>query len=114
MRRARIDLAMSELTAVILAAGEAKRMRSSVPKVLHRVCGRPLIAYPVAAARALGARLVVVVGRGAAEVKDAVERQAGAEATFVEQAERLGTGHAVLQAREACPVDPGGILGRRG
>lgn len=99
---------MSDLTAVILAAGDAKRMRSSRPKVLHRLCGRPLIEYPVRAARALGARIVMVVGRDAEDVRAA----AGAEAhaTFVEQRERLGTGHAVLQARGACGADAGPIL----
>ena len=91
---------MDKLTAIVLAAGESTRMRSKRPKVLHPLCGRPLIDYPVTAARALGARLVVVVGRGGELVKTAVEQQA--EATFVEQTERLGTGHAVLQAKQAC------------
>ncbi len=99
---------MAQLTAVILAAGEAKRMRSARPKVLHSLCGRPLIAYPVNAARAVGARIVVVVGRGADEVRAAVDPEAGA--SFVEQKERLGTGHAVLQAHVACGDAPGTIL----
>ncbi|HEY7039915.1 MAG TPA: bifunctional UDP-N-acetylglucosamine diphosphorylase/glucosamine-1-phosphate N-acetyltransferase GlmU [Methylomirabilota bacterium] len=99
---------MAQLTAVILAAGEAKRMRSARPKVLHALCGRPLIAYPVNAARAVGARVVVVVGRGADEVRAAVDPAAGVG--FVEQKERLGTGHAVLQARVACGDAPGTIL----
>lgn len=94
---------MSKLTAVILSAGEAKRMRSKRPKVLHRLCGRALIDYPVRAAQALGARLVVVVGRAAEDVRAAVAREA--LATFVEQSERLGTGHALSQAREACGED---------
>ncbi len=97
---------MSQLTAVILAAGEAKRMRSTRPKVLHQLCGRPLIEYPVNAARGLGARLIVVVGRGADDVRAAV----GASATFVEQKERLGTGHAVLQARVASGEAEGAVL----
>ncbi|HET8578376.1 MAG TPA: bifunctional UDP-N-acetylglucosamine diphosphorylase/glucosamine-1-phosphate N-acetyltransferase GlmU [Methylomirabilota bacterium] len=99
---------MSDLTAVILAAGDAKRMRSNRPKVLHPLCGRPLIEYPVRAARGLGARIVVVIGRAAEDVRAVV----GAEthASFVEQAERRGTGHAVLQAREACGEDAGPIL----
>jgi len=99
---------MTQLTAVILAAGEAKRMRSARPKVLHALCGRPLIAYPVNAARALGAGVVVVVGRAADEVRAAVAPDAAAG--FVEQKERLGTGHAVLQARVACGDAPGTIL----
>jgi len=99
---------MNKLTAIILAAGEATRMRSRRPKVLHQLCGRPLIHYPVSVARALGARLIVVVGRGADEVRAAVNLEA--EATFVEQLERRGTGHAVLQAREACGGDSDAVL----
>ena len=99
---------MAQLTAVILAAGEAKRMRSARPKVLHPLCGRPLIAYPVNVARSLGAHVVVVVGRAADEVRAAVPADAGAG--FVEQKERLGTGHAVLQARAACGDGPATIL----
>jgi len=99
---------MKRLTTVILAAGESTRMHSRRPKVLHHLCGRPLIDYPVRAARALGAHVVVVVGRGAQEVRAAVGGEA--EATFVEQTERLGTGHALLQAREACGDDSGVVL----
>ena len=99
---------MNQLTAIILAAGEAKRMRSARPKVLHALCGRPLIAYPVAAARAVGARVVVVVGRAAEEVRASVTPEAAA--TFVEQKERLGTGHAVLQTHVACGDAAGTVL----
>jgi bifunctional UDP-N-acetylglucosamine pyrophosphorylase/glucosamine-1-phosphate N-acetyltransferase len=99
---------MNQLTAVILAAGEAKRMRSARPKVLHALCGRPLIAYPVSTARALGARVVIVVGRAGDEVRAAVSPDAAAG--FVEQKERLGTGHAVLQAHVACGDGPGTLL----
>jgi bifunctional UDP-N-acetylglucosamine pyrophosphorylase / glucosamine-1-phosphate N-acetyltransferase len=99
---------MNKLTAIILAAGESTRMRSRRPKVLHPVCGRPLIHYPVSAARALGADIIVVVGRGAEQVKAEVGKDA--EATFVEQRERRGTGHAVLQAREACGQETDAVL----
>jgi bifunctional UDP-N-acetylglucosamine pyrophosphorylase/glucosamine-1-phosphate N-acetyltransferase len=99
---------MSVLAAVILAAGEGTRMRSRRPKVLHELCGRPLIAYPIKAAAALGARLVVVIGRDAGPVAEAVKAVSDAE--LVEQKERLGTGHALLQARPACPEDGGIIL----
>src|SRR5256885_4756481 len=87
-----------ELTAVILAAGEAKRMRSRQPKVLHPLCGRPLIAYALRTARAVADRTVVVIGPNAAAVRAAAD----AGVTFVEQRERLGTGHALEQARAAC------------
>ena len=91
---------MNGLTAVILAAGEGKRMRSRMPKVLHPLCGRPLIAYPLRLARTLADCVVLVVGPSA----DGVRAAAGAGVTIVEQRERLGTGHAVLQARESCPA----------
>ena len=91
---------MDGLTTVILAAGEGKRMRSRTPKVLHPLCGRPLIAYALRLARALSDRVVLVVGPNA----DGVRVVAGAGVTIVEQRERLGTGHAVLQARDACPT----------
>ncbi len=87
-----------DLTFVVLAAGEGKRMRSRHPKVLHRLCGRPLVGYPLRVARALADRIVLVIGRDA----DGVRRVAGAGIEFVEQSERLGTGHALLQARPAC------------
>jgi len=85
------------LAVVILAAGEGTRMKSNVPKMLHPLAGRPLVTYAIETARALtGAQPVMVVGRGA----EAVQKAAGDDVIFVEQAERRGTGHAVLQARE--------------
>src|SRR2546422_568998 len=89
---------MDKLTAVVLAAGEGKRMRSRQPKVLHPLCGRPLIAYPLRAARTLADRVVLVVGPNA----DAVVELAGPDVRSVVQRERLGSGHAVLQARPEC------------
>jgi bifunctional UDP-N-acetylglucosamine pyrophosphorylase/glucosamine-1-phosphate N-acetyltransferase len=89
---------MQHLTVVVLAAGEGKRMRSRQPKVLHPLCGRPLIAYPLRLARSLADRVVLVVGPNA----DGVRAAAGESVTCVEQRERLGTGHAVLQAKDDC------------
>jgi bifunctional UDP-N-acetylglucosamine pyrophosphorylase/glucosamine-1-phosphate N-acetyltransferase len=86
---------MDALTVVILAAGEGKRMRSRRPKVLHRLCGRPLIGYVLRIARTLSDRIVLVVPPDADEVIEA----AGPGIRAVVQGERLGTGHAVLQAR---------------
>jgi bifunctional UDP-N-acetylglucosamine pyrophosphorylase/glucosamine-1-phosphate N-acetyltransferase len=88
---------MDGVTAIILAAGEGKRMRSRRPKVLHPLCGRPLIGYALRAARTVADRLVIVVGPNAEEVLAV----AGDGVIAVEQRERLGTGHAVLQARQA-------------
>lgn len=89
---------MSALTVVILAAGEGKRMRSRQPKVLHRLCGRPLLGYPLRIARALSDRIVVVAPTNS----EGIATLAGPDVTTVVQRERLGTGHAVLQAQEAC------------
>ena len=86
------------LTVVILAAGEGKRMRSRQPKVLHPLCGRLLIAYPLRAAHALADRFVVV----APPDTPAIRQHLPQEIRIVEQRERLGTGHAVLQAKDEC------------
>ncbi len=83
------------LAVVILAAGQGTRMKSSRPKVLHRLGGQPLVAYALAAAQSLtDQRPVLVIGHGA----DAIRAALGERATYVTQAEQLGTGHAVQQA----------------
>jgi bifunctional UDP-N-acetylglucosamine pyrophosphorylase/glucosamine-1-phosphate N-acetyltransferase len=85
------------LSGVILAAGQGTRMKSNLQKVLHPLLGKPMVSYAVETMRALtGAAPVLVVGREA----DAVQEIVGQDAVFVEQAERRGTGHAVLQARD--------------
>ncbi|HEX2197578.1 MAG TPA: bifunctional UDP-N-acetylglucosamine diphosphorylase/glucosamine-1-phosphate N-acetyltransferase GlmU [Burkholderiales bacterium] len=81
---------------IVLAAGQGKRMRSTRPKILHPLAGRPLLGHVLAAASALSPeRIVVVVGHGAHEVRAAFD---GAQVDWVVQAEQLGTGHAVQQA----------------
>lgn len=85
-----------ERIAVILAAGKGTRMRSSTPKVLHRVGGRPMIEWVVDAARQGGCtRILIVVGHGADEVRSQVS---GEDIFWVHQKEQLGTGHALAQA----------------
>lgn len=87
---------------VILAAGSGKRMRSALPKVLHRLAGRSLLSHVIDTARQLEpARIVVVVGHGGEAVRAAVQAP---DIVFAEQAQQLGTGHAVQQALEA--LDP--------
>ncbi len=87
---------------VILAAGQGKRMRSALPKVLQPLAGRPLLAHVLDTARAAArscrseARIVVVVGHGADAVRAAFAGQPGLH--FVDQQPQLGTGHAVQQA----------------
>lgn len=90
----------SSLT-IVLAAGEGTRMRSSLPKVLHRIAGQSLLSHVLAAApRDAAAKLAVVVGPGHQAVVDEAARTRPDAAAFV-QRERLGTAHAVLAAREA-------------
>lgn len=86
---------------VILAAGEGTRMRSAMPKVMHRVAGLPLVAHVVKAAVAAGGtEVALVVGRGADDVQAAATPFAAGAEVFL-QTERLGTAHAVLAARPA-------------
>ena len=95
---------MSDYAAVILAAGLGTRMKSSLPKVLHRVCGLPMILWSVTNARSLSADpIVLVVGYGAEDVHATV----GDNVLYAQQEQQLGTGHATLQAREQ-------LLGRAG
>jgi len=90
---------MSAPGVIVLAAGQGTRMRSSLPKVLHPVCGKPMILHVIDAARALGpARIAVVVGYGAERVREAA---AASDVTFVEQDVLDGTGGAVDRCREA-------------
>ncbi len=92
---------MPLLHVVILAAGQGKRMHSALPKVLHRIAGRPLLAHTIHAARSLKPDCIhVVYGHGGAEVRAAFE---GADVEWVEQKRRLGTGHALMQALPRIP-----------
>lgn len=79
--------------AIILAAGLGTRMRSALPKALHLIAGRPMLNHLIAACEVVFDRVAVVVGPG----MEALERAAAPHPTVV-QAERLGTGHAALQA----------------
>ncbi len=83
-------------TAVILAAGLGTRMRSALPKALHRIAGRPMLRYLLASCEAVFDEIVVVVGPG----MEAVAEAAAPHASVI-QRERLGTAHAALQAEAA-------------
>lgn len=96
-----------EVRCLILAAGAGTRMKSDLAKVLHRLCGRPLVEHVVDAAQRAGIeRPVVVIGHQADKVREALF---GREVDFVLQAEQKGTGHAVMQA-EPLIRDFGGDL----
>jgi len=91
------------LEIIILAAGQGKRMRSKLPKILHPLAGRPLLGHVLATARALAPRRIVVVhGNGAEQVRAAF---ADAQVEWALQAEQLGTGHAVQQAMPSISPD---------
>jgi bifunctional UDP-N-acetylglucosamine pyrophosphorylase/glucosamine-1-phosphate N-acetyltransferase len=90
---------MVEVAAVILAAGQSTRMNTKTAKVLHEVCGRPMLEWVLTACRDAGVtKHYVVVGYGKDQI---VERyKADGDVVFVEQSEQLGTGHAVMCCRE--------------
>jgi bifunctional UDP-N-acetylglucosamine pyrophosphorylase / glucosamine-1-phosphate N-acetyltransferase len=96
--------AVSAPTVVIIAAGEGTRMRSAVPKVLHPLCGRPLILWPVTAALEAGAGTVVVVDNPRRRLEDALPDQV----RVAIQEQPRGTGDAVAAAREH--IDPGATV----
>jgi len=90
------------LHVIILAAGEGKRMKSALPKVLQPVAGQPMLAHVIQVARSLEpAAIHVVYGHAGEEVRDAFAGQP--DLIWAEQAQRLGTGHAVQQAMENVP-----------
>ncbi len=95
--------------AVILAAGKSTRMKSALPKVLHEVCGRPMIEYVIDAAREAGvSRIVAVVGHRADLVRSQLSRHHDVE--FALQSEQKGTGHAVMMCRDQLASHSGAAL----
>ncbi len=100
---------MDAPVAIVLAAGKSTRMKSDLPKVLHPVCGRPLIEYVLDAARDAGVgRLIVVVGHKAELVQDALSH--ADDVSFALQAEQKGTGHAVMVCRDQLQGHQGPVL----
>ena len=90
------------LHVIILAAGEGKRMRSALPKVLQRIAGQPMLAHVLDAARALApAGIHIVYGHGGDAVRAAFADHFGLQ--WAHQAQQLGTGHAVMQAIPTIP-----------
>jgi bifunctional UDP-N-acetylglucosamine pyrophosphorylase / glucosamine-1-phosphate N-acetyltransferase len=90
---------------VVLAAGQGKRMKSTLPKVLHTVCGRPMVLHVLEAARVVDAeRIVVVLGHGHEQVRPLLPT----DVVVALQEQQLGTGHAVLSAAEQ--ILPGPML----
>jgi len=87
-----------KISTLILAAGKGTRMKSDLAKVLHPLRGKPLLTHSLDVARTVGSeKVVVVVGHQANLVRERFKDQ---KLSFVEQAQQLGTGHAVLQAKD--------------
>lgn len=98
---------MLDLVTVILAAGKGTRMKSKLPKVLHKAAGKPMLQHVLDAAKGAGAkRNIVVVGFGGEQVKETM----GDQAEFVVQTEQLGTGHAVKQAKPLLQAEKGTVV----
>ena len=96
------------LAAVILAAGKGTRMKSALPKVLHPICGQPMLYYPLEAARLAGFKqLKVVIGHGAEQVSDIFS---AADITWIKQSDQLGTGHAMMCAADSLRGYSGALL----
>jgi len=89
-----------ELAAIILAAGKSTRMKTEKPKVLHELCGRPMLGHVMGACRAAGIhKFFIIVGFAKEQIIRAYEGEPGVH--FVEQAEQKGTGHAVAMCADA-------------
>ncbi len=88
---------MKEITSVILAAGQGKRMKSTLPKVLHPIAGKPMIFYSLALTRSLGkVNKIMVLGHQMEKIKEAVNTL-DKEVIFVQQKQQLGTAHAMME-----------------
>ena len=95
--------------AIILAAGKSTRMKSALPKVLHEVCGRPMIEYVLDAARSASVtKIVAIIGHRADLVREALSKDVNVE--FALQTEQKGTGHAVMMCREHLSAHHGPVL----
>ncbi len=100
---------MSGPMAIVLAAGKSTRMKSALPKVLHQVCGRPMIEYVLDAARSASVtRIVAIVGHRADLVRAELSKHPDVE--FALQAEQKGTGHALMMCHEQLRSHRGAVL----
>ena len=99
---------VTELGVILLAAGQGTRMKSTLPKVLHRLGGKPLLLHALGTAQRLEPeRVAVVIGHGAGAVRDAYDRN---DVIWITQEKQLGTGHAVLCAQRTFSDFTGDIL----
>lgn len=97
-----------KLRTIILAAGKGTRMKSDLAKVLHPICGEPMLSYVVKTAKLMHPEeIIVIVGHQARTVEETFQNQ---NLIFIEQKQLLGTGHAVLQANERLKDYNGTVL----
>ncbi len=97
----------TETAAVILAAGKGVRMKSQLPKVLHPILGKSMVSYVIDACRKAGAeKIILVVGHQSRRVREVI----GDTVEYVEQAQQLGTGHALLMAADRLKTFKGNLL----
>ncbi|HZV80947.1 MAG TPA: NTP transferase domain-containing protein, partial [Geobacteraceae bacterium] len=100
---------MANVAAIVLAAGKGTRMKSDLVKVMHLLGERPMISWPVGAAKEVGAsHIALVVGHQGDTVRE--HFSGDASVLFAEQSEQLGTGHAVACARQALEGFSGTVL----
>ncbi len=91
---------------ITLAAGKGTRMKSKLPKVLHKVCGKPMLQLVIDSAKKAGSvRIIAIIGEGAEQVQQEIS-----DVEFVIQKEQLGTGHAVLSAKDKFAESEGTVL----
>ncbi len=99
---------MSKLVAVILAAGKGKRMKSDLPKVLHKINDRPMVHYVIDLAKNVGSeKTILIIGHGKELVKDACKSM---DVKFAVQQQQLGTGHAVSMSADELNGYDGDVL----
>lgn len=99
---------MNKVLSIILAAGQGTRMKSDKVKVLHHVGGRPMVHYAVDNVAGFSSGTVVIIGRQGDLVRESLKGKANLK--FIEQEQQLGTGHAVMQAREEIAGHDGPVL----
>ena len=95
------------IASIMLAAGQGTRMRSALPKVLHKVLGKPMVLQALTAVEGLAdIPPVIILGHAADEVRAAIEAEVKGAVQFAIQEPQLGTGHAVMCARQCSLSSP--------
>ena len=98
------------IATIILAAGQGSRMKSDIPKVLHKIASAPMLWHTMQSAAQIEAdKTIVVVGHGGTETSDAAH-EFNADAKIVWQKEQNGTGHAVMQAKDELEGFDGDVI----